>query len=53
LRENGRNDEKQARHTTEHGKNLTQLERKPHCPRRMFVLSPYPVCDPIGTLIRR
>ena len=58
LREGGRDDEKQARHTTEHDKKLTQLERNPHCPRRMFVLGPVlsslgPVCDRIGTLIRR
>ncbi len=38
LGEGRRNCETQARNATKHGRNLTQLERKPHCPRRMFAL---------------
>src|SRR5262249_23844692 len=51
-----RNGEGQAGYKTQHGRKLTQLERKPHCPRRMFALGACArpkVSDRIGTLIRR
>jgi len=58
LRKGCRSEDSQSGRTAKHGKNLTQLERKQHCPRRMcFYLvlrrPSRPVCNRIGTLIRR
>jgi hypothetical protein len=38
LRVGDRNGKAYAGYTTQRGRKLTQLERKPHCPRRMLLL---------------
>ena len=43
LRGGGWSIKTKGRHAAKHGKNLTQLDRETHCPRRMFVLARTPV----------